>query len=272
MADGIFCAPVPLKFTVFGIAAVTFKLPAVMVNMLDIPKTELVESNKEVPFKVALNKLAVPFKVTELKKVTVPNEAENVPLISNAFDTEKLEAVVTVPGISKPKNPIVPAPLIVLVAPLIVIFPVLALKLPETKKLPETNMVLVVVTEPDTVKFPSEMLLPVIVFVAPVIVSVLPATCVNDPTFTVAKLPDKVSCADDATTPAALTERLLKFCSPVPEMVEPGPVKVIVLVLPVKVPLFTQLPPTEILCDKPLNVVETPISTFPEIVILDAAE
>ena len=37
----IFWAPVPLKFTVLGADEVTFKVPAVMVITLAIPKIEL---------------------------------------------------------------------------------------------------------------------------------------------------------------------------------------------------------------------------------------
>lgn len=51
----------------------------------------------------------------------------------------------------------------------------------------------------------------------------------------------------------------------------PGPKRLMVLVAPVNVPAFTQLP--DMLCVKlpPLNVVDAPILTFPLIVILEAA-
>ncbi len=69
----------------------------------------------------------------------------------------------------------------------------------------------------------------------------------------------------------AETIRLLKFCVPDPLTPLPGPEKVMVPVLPLNVPLLTQFPAT--LCAKlpPLNVVEAPIVTFPEMVRMAAA-
>ena len=51
----------------------------------------------------------------------------------------------------------------------------------------------------------------------------------------------------------------------------PGPAKVMVPALPLKVPLLTQLPP--MLCEKlpPLKVVDAPMESFPLTVILEAA-
>ena len=58
---------------------------------------------------------------------------------------------------------------------------------------------------------------------------------------------------------------------PVPLIAVPAPLMVIVLVLPVNTPLFTQLPAT--LCEKvdPSKVVPAPMLTFPLTVILEAA-
>lgn len=58
---------------------------------------------------------------------------------------------------------------------------------------------------------------------------------------------------------------------PEPLTVVPGPVKVMVPVLPSKVPLLFQLPP--MLCEKlpPLKVVDAPMESFPFTVILEAA-
>ena len=102
MIEGTFCAPVPLKLTVLGIAVVTLSVPAVMVNVFAIPSIELVDNNNEVAFRVTLYRLAVPFKVAAPVKVVTPADAEKVPLISNALDTDKFVAVVTVPGTNKP--------------------------------------------------------------------------------------------------------------------------------------------------------------------------
>ena len=91
-----------MKQTVFGIACVTFNVPAVIAKVFAIPKMELVDNNSDVAFKVTLYKLAVPFREAEPVKVAVPAAAIKLPLTSNANDTEKLEEVVIVPGTIKP--------------------------------------------------------------------------------------------------------------------------------------------------------------------------
>lgn len=96
------CAPLPLKRTVLGMAAVTFNVPAVMVKVLAMPRTELVDNIKVVAFNTTLKRLAVPFSVADPVKVAVPADALKLPLTSSAPDTEKLDAVVTVPVISRP--------------------------------------------------------------------------------------------------------------------------------------------------------------------------
>src|SRR5690349_13214958 len=63
----------------------------------------------------------------------------------------------------------------------------------------------------------------------------------------------------------------LKLLVPVPLMEVPAPVKVILLVLPVKVPLFAQLPATECVKLPPLKVVEAPMETLPLMVSAAAA-
>ncbi len=65
--------------------------------------------------------------------------------------------------------------------------------------------------------------------------------------------------------------RLLKFWVPDPLTPFPGPERIIVPVLPLKVPLLIQFPAT--VCAKlpPLNVVEAPIETFPVMVRIAAA-
>ena len=74
-------------------------------------------------------------------------------------------------------------------APFIVIVPALAVKEPETAKLPETIKVLAVVIVPLTARFDKIIFAPVIVFEAPVIVTVPPILCVNCPAPVVNKLP-----------------------------------------------------------------------------------
>ena len=71
--------------------------------------------------------------------------------------------------------------------------------------------------------------------------------------------------------PEARKLMLLKFCVPEPLMLLDGPLNEIVLVLPVKVPLFTQFPLTEWAKLLPLNVVELSMLTFPLNVIFEAA-
>ena len=77
-------------------------MPAVMVKAPAIPSTELVDSIKAVPLISALYRLAIPFRVAEPVNVAIPAVALKLPLISRALETEKLEAVVTVPVNSKP--------------------------------------------------------------------------------------------------------------------------------------------------------------------------
>src|SRR4051812_28582800 len=77
------CEPVPLKLTVLGNVVVTFNVPAVMVNTFAIPNSDEEVNCKEVPFKVALYRLAVPDSKEVPVNVAVPADAENVLDISN---------------------------------------------------------------------------------------------------------------------------------------------------------------------------------------------
>jgi len=95
----MFCAMLPLKFTVLGVEEVTSKLPALMVNALATPSTEADDNFSAVPLIRELNKEAVPVKVDEPVKVAMPAEAENVPLIFKAVEILKSALVVTVPVI-----------------------------------------------------------------------------------------------------------------------------------------------------------------------------
>lgn len=95
------CAPLPLKLTVLGVVLVTLSVPAVTVYAPAIPSVALVESWKELPFKVTLKRLAVPLSEEAPVKVAVPAVAVKLPLTSMANAMEKLTAVVTVPATSK---------------------------------------------------------------------------------------------------------------------------------------------------------------------------
>ena len=91
----------PLKFTLLGILDVTFKIPAVMVKTLAIPKIALVDKLSIVPLIVTLYKLAVPFKLEEPVKVAVPAVAVKLPLTSNEFEMENEAVADKVPEAAK---------------------------------------------------------------------------------------------------------------------------------------------------------------------------
>lgn len=110
----IFWAPEPLKFTVLGADEVTFKVPAVIVNRLAIPKAELPDNCSDVPLMVVLKRLAVPLNVEVPVKVAVPADAEKLPLIVRPDAMEKLASVVMEPVRESAAKFFVPAPEIVL--------------------------------------------------------------------------------------------------------------------------------------------------------------
>ena len=232
------------------------------------------ESCNEVPLSVTLNKFAVPFKILVPVKVAVPAEAVKLPLTSNTDDIVKLEAVVTLPGILKLKKLSVPVDEIVLEAPFIVTFPADAVKLALVLIVvfPETTKSAVVLIVPETIRLLKIMPVPVIVFAAPESVIAPPAVWVNVPIPDVARLPKTVSAAAAvAETFAPDTVRLLKLCVPVPPIMALAPARVMVPVLPVKVPLFVQLPATVCAKAPAVKVVPAPISTKPPNVTLEAA-
>lgn len=170
------CAPVPLKLTVVGEDVVAFNAPAVTVNVLAMPSVEFAESCNDVPLMVTLKRLAVPLSDDVPVKVAVPAEAENVPPTKRPEAIVKFEVAVTEAdaGIDSKLMLIVPAPEMLLAAPLIVIVPVLAVKLPVTDRLPVTVSETAVVTEPLIVRLSSEIPVPLIVFDAPDIINVPP--------------------------------------------------------------------------------------------------
>lgn len=238
-------APVPLKFTVLGKVDVTFSVPVVTVIVLAIPNTEVADNCNEVPFNVTLYKFAVPDNTDVPLKVAVPADAESVPTTFNKVKMEKLEAVVIVPFIWSVLNAIVPVPLMVFEVPLIRTVPALAEKEPDTDKLLLIIKEVLVVAEPLTVRSFKIIFVPEIVLVAPVIVIKPPEACVNWPEPLVDRFPETLSVVPDAAViPEAVKLILLKFSVPDPLIPVEGPLKVIELVLPANVPLFTQFPPT----------------------------
>ena len=116
------------------------------------------------------------------------------------------------------------------------------------------------------------MFVPLIDFEDPVMVIKPPDTLVNWPAPLVEKFPETLSAIPDAVViPEAVKLMLLKFCVPEPLIFEEGPLNIIEPVLPVKVPLLIQFPPTVFENPPPLNVVEAPILIFPLKVMFDAA-
>ena len=239
----IFCAIVPLKFTVLGPDVAASSIPAVNDNVLAIPSIELADNCNEVPLMVTLNRFAVPLNDEVPVNVAVPEVAEKVPLTTTLVETEKSASVVIDPVTDNWAKLLVPAPEIVFVVPLMLIIPALADRLPLTNKLPEITKEADVVTEPLTLKLSIEMPVPLIVLPVPVINNVPPEACTKEPDDMVARLPDRVTLLFEKVINDAAMVRLLKFCTPVPLIFLPGPLKVMVPVLPLKIPLFTQLPP-----------------------------
>src|SRR5438105_15165234 len=98
-------------------------------------------------------------------------------------------------------------------------------------------------------------------------INVPPDAWLNEPEPVVERFPVSVIVPFEKPTCDASTTISLKFDEPVPLITEPAPLNLTMLVLPMKVPVVIQLPPT--ICKKlpPLNVVEEPIETFPPTVI-----
>ena len=100
-----------------------------------------------------------------------------------------------------------PAPEMVFPAPLIVMVPLLALKLPLTDKLPARLKDVAVLTEPLTVRSSSEIPEPLMVVLEPVINKVPPDAWLNEPDPVVARLPDKLMLLLGKVTAEAATVR-----------------------------------------------------------------
>src|SRR6188508_2581134 len=125
-----------------------------------------------------------------------------------------------------------------------VIVPDVLVKVPPTERFPVMVKDEAVLTEPLTVKLSIEMPVPLIVLVVPLIVMVPPEVWVNEPEPVVAMFPVTVKLLFAIVTAAPVTVKLLKFCAPAPLIAAPDPLKVTVPVLPLKVPLLVQSPPT----------------------------
>lgn len=207
----IFWLPAPLKFTVLGADEVTFRVPAVMVNTLAIPKVELADNCNDVPLMVVLKRFAVPLKVEVPVKVAVPADADKLPLTVRADAMEKFASVLTAPVTDNVAKPLVPAPTMVLETPVMAIVPALALRLPLTDKLPARLKDVAVLTEPVTIRLSNEIPEPLMVVPAPVIDNVPPDAWLNEPDPVVARLPVRVMLLLDKVTAEAATVRLLKF-------------------------------------------------------------
>ena len=197
-----------LKFTVLGADEVTSKVPALMVSTLPIPKVEFADNCSEVPLMVILKRLAVPLKVEVPVKVAAPADADKLPLTVSAEAMEKSAAVVTEPVIDNTKKLLAPAPTITFAAPLMVMVPALALRLPLTDKLPLRFKETAVLTEPLTVRLSKEIPVPPMVVPAPVINNVPPDAWLKEPDPVVARLPVRVMLPLEKVTAAAATVRL----------------------------------------------------------------
>ena len=101
------------------------------------------------PLRVTLNRLAVPLSEEVPVNVVVPADAVKLPLTLRAVLMERLTAVVTVPVILREEKVFVPAPLMDLDVPLMVMAPAVLLKVPDTERLP------VIVREPALLMVPD---------------------------------------------------------------------------------------------------------------------
>src|SRR4051812_33130903 len=100
-------------------------------------------------------------------KLTVPAVAVNLPAPERLDLIEKLTAVLSAPEAITPKNVVVPAPAITVVAPLNVIVPAVAPNEPLVVMFPPIVKDAVVVTIPDITTFDKTIPVPPMVFVVP---------------------------------------------------------------------------------------------------------
>lgn len=176
----------------FGLVEVTLSVPAVMVKRLAIPNTALVDNCRDVPFKVTLNKFALPFNVLLPVNVAVPAVAVRLPLTSSEVLKVKDEVVVIFPDAFNAYRLIVPLPLIDLELPVKLILPAVDVRLPATDKLPLIVRLLEVLIVPEQVRLSNTIPEPAILFVVPLMVKVPGELCMSEPAPVVIKLPPTV--------------------------------------------------------------------------------
>jgi len=168
---------------------VTFNDPAVITKAPDIPITALPANIRELPLIVLLKRFTVPLNVEVPINVMVPAVAVKLPVQFREDETEKLLVVLMLPLVISALTVSVPALLIVLPVPFMVIVPELAISEPLIVMFPVSMAVQVVVTTPVTDRLSRFILIPVRVLVVPLIVSRPGAGCVNLPEPEVTKLP-----------------------------------------------------------------------------------
>ena len=158
-------------------------MPALRVSAPPIPKTELEPSWRLVPLSVTLNRFAVPERLDVPLNVAVPAVAVSDPPTETFDEREKLLVVEIVPGTLSELKVIVPAPLIVLDAPVSEIVLFFEMNIPLTVRLPATVNEVFPVSVPVTVRLLNEIPLPLMVLDTPLMdtVPVLPVMCVNVP-------------------------------------------------------------------------------------------
>ena len=133
---------IPLKITVLGVADVTSKTPAVLVNKLAIPNIASDDKVSEVPLIVTLYRFAIPSNKLVPVNVIVPALAVNVPVFtSRLLVIVNVEAVVAEPVTIRENRLSVPELLSTFDVPVRVMLPADPVKLAPllTVKFPATS-------------------------------------------------------------------------------------------------------------------------------------
>ena len=225
---------------------------------------ESADIRNSVPFRVVLKRFAVPESVVEPANVVMPAVAVNVPTTVKFPASEKLFVVVMLPETFSALKAIVPAPAIFLPAPLRVMVPALAVSEPLTVRSSTTLNEAAVLALPETVSLANVMPLPAIALLVPLIVTAPapPGRCKKVPAPVVLKSPATFRLVfASVVMPERAMIRLKKLFDPLPVRRLFTPFIVSVLALPVNVPLFVQLAPTEWAKVLPLKVVAAPSVT-----------
>ena len=127
-------------------------MPLVRTKVPATPSTELEPNVSFVPLRVTLKRFAVPESDDVPLNVVVPAVADNEPATDKSEAREKLFVVETEPVTLSALRAFVPAPLMVLPVPLIVMLPALAEREPLVTRFPPMPNEVAVLTEPDTVR------------------------------------------------------------------------------------------------------------------------